>query len=153
RPCGLRAARVKDFLPALRATSRSQKYMGWLSSLAIAGALVGCAGPGKADKASTPLEDYQLYRQLVVSGIDQVDSTLRALDDLSAQANRDPRPAYEAFARAVERLEVDSVKVREHTQAMRARGDAYFEHWEQWIAGSDDEAVRQLAADHREALR
>jgi hypothetical protein len=82
-----------------------------------------------------------------------VDSTLRALDDLSAQADRDPRPAYEAFARAVERLEVDSVKVREHTQAMRTRANAYFEHWEEWMAGGDNESVIQRAAEHREELR
>ena len=75
--------------------------------------------------------------------------TLRALDEISVQANRDPRPAYEAFAKAVHRLEVDSIKVRARTQAMRARGDAYFEHWEEYLAGVKNEQVRQLAEEHR----
>jgi hypothetical protein len=131
----------------------SKQILGWLSLLALAAALAGCAGTGTARKAPAPVQDYQLYRQLVVSGIGQVDATLRVLDDLSARADRDPRPAYESFARAVEQLEVDSVKVREHTQAMRTRGDAYFEHWEEWMAGGENEPVRQRAAEHREELR
>jgi hypothetical protein len=159
----LSAARVKEWLRfsynklrascQVRADSRSQQILGGLSLIALAGTLVGCAGTGTAHKTPTPSQDYALYRQLLVSGIGQVDSTLRALDDLSARANRDPRPAYEAFARTVERLEVDSVRVREHTQAMRSRGDAYFEHWEEWMAGGDNESVRQRAAEHREELR
>ena len=83
----------------------------------------------------------------------QVDTTMRALEEVSAQANRDPRPAYAAFAKAVHRIEVDSIKMRAHTQAMRARGDAYFERWEKYLAGVDNEQVRQLAEEHRPDLK
>ena len=121
--------------------------------IALVAALVGCTSTQTAPKAPNPLEDYQVYRQLVVSGIAQVDAALRALDNLSAEANRNPRPAYEHFAKVVGRLEVDSIKVREHTRAMRARGDAYFEHWEEWMAGAANPAVRQRAAEHREQLK
>jgi hypothetical protein len=82
-----------------------------------------------------------------------VDMAMRSLDEVSVQANRDPRPAYAAFAKAVHRLEVDSIKVRAHTQAMRARGDAYFERWEKYLAGLDNEKVRQLAEEHRPELK
>jgi hypothetical protein len=82
-----------------------------------------------------------------------VEATLHSLDEISMQANRNPRQAYEAFAKAVHRIEVDSIKVRAHTQAMRARGDAYFEHWEGYLAGVKSEQVRQLAQEHRPELK
>jgi hypothetical protein len=83
----------------------------------------------------------------------QVDATMRALDEISAQAHRDPRAAYAAFAKAVHRLEVDSMKVRARAQAMRVRGDAYFEHWETYLATVKNGEVRQLAVEHRPELK
>lgn len=132
---------------------RLNRSLRWFPALALAAVLPGCASTQTASKAPTPRQDYREYRELVVSGIGQLDATLRALDNLSAQANHDARPAYEAFAQAVQRLEVDSIKVREHTRAMRARGDAYFEHWQEWLADSSDEGVRQRAAQHEEELK
>jgi hypothetical protein len=82
-----------------------------------------------------------------------MDATLRSLDEISVQAHRDPRPAYEAFAKAVHRIEVDSIKMRARTQAMRARGDAYFEHWEEYLATVKSEQVRKLAEEHRPELK
>ena len=98
-------------------------------------------------------EDFQEFRQIVVRSIGEVDSTLRALDEVSVQADRNPRQAYAAFAKAVHRLEVRSIKVRARTQAMRARGDAYFEHWEESLARAKSEQVRQLAEEHRAELK
>ena len=82
-----------------------------------------------------------------------MDATLRSLDEISVQAHRDPRPAYEAFAKAVHRLEVDSIRMRARTHAMRARGDAYFEHWEEYLATVKNEQVRKLAEEHRPELK
>jgi hypothetical protein len=36
---------------------------------------------------------------------------------------------------------------------MRARGDAYFEHWEAYLAGVDNEQVRRLAEQRRPELK
>jgi membrane-bound lytic murein transglycosylase len=132
---------------------RLNRSLRWFPAIALTAVLPGCASTDPVSKAPTPRQDFQEYRRLVVSGIGQLDATLRALDNLSAQANRDARPAYEAFAQAVQRLEVDSIKVREHTQAMRTRGDAYFEHWQEWLAESSNEGVRQRAAQHQEELK
>ena len=121
--------------------------------MAVAAVLIGCASTETAQKEPTLRQDFIEYRQIVVLAMNQVDTTLRALDEISVQANRDPRPAYQAFAKAVHRLEVDSIKVRARTQAMRARGDAYFEHWEAYLAGVKNEQVRQLAEEHRPELK
>jgi hypothetical protein len=131
----------------------SHRNLRLLAPVALAAILSGCASTETAQKSPSPRQDFQTYRQLVVSAIGQVDAALRALDNLSAQANRDPRLAYEAFAKAVQRLDVDSIKMREHAQAMRARGDAYFEHWEEYLAGVNNEGERQRAAEHREELK
>jgi len=141
-------------LSAIRGAVRnSRNHARWLPLAAVVAVLLGCASMGSNPKAPTPRQDFQEYRQIVVQAMSQVDGTLRALDEVSVQANRDPREAYQAFARAVHRLEVDSIKVRAHTRAMRARGDAYFERWEKYLAGVDNEQVRQLAEQHRPELK
>ena len=131
----------------------SRKRLRWLPQAAVAAVLIGCASTENARKEPTLRDDFIEYRQIVVQAMGQVGKTMRTIDEISAQANRDPRPAYAAFAKAVHRLEVDSIKVRARTQAMRARGDAYFEHWEKYLAGVDNEQVRQLAEQHRPELK
>jgi len=129
------------------------RHWRWMPTVAVAAVLIGCASTGTARKEPTLRDDFLEYRQIVVQATSLVDSTMRAVDEMSAQANRDPRPAYQLFAKAVYRLEVDSIKVRARTQAMRARGDAYFEHWEKYLAGVNNEQVRQLAEQHRPELK
>jgi len=130
-----------------------RNYLPWLPPAAVMAVLLGCASTGSTSKAPTPRDDFREYRQTVVQALGLVASALRSLDEVSVQANRDPRPAYAGFAKTVHRLEVDSIQVRARTQAMRARGDAYFEHWEKYLAGVDNEQVRQLAEQHRPELK
>jgi len=143
-------------------TRRSVVY-GWLRGsgkhwrrvgLAAVGAvLLGCASTETARKEPTLRQDFIEYRQLVALAMTQVGATLSALDEVAVQASGDPRRAYGAFAKAVHRLEVDSIKVRSRTQAMRARGDAYFEHWVEYLAGVKNEEVRRRAEEHRAELK
>ena len=130
-----------------------RNYLQWLPLAAVVAVLLGCASTESTPKTPTPRDDFREYRQIVVEAMGLVDTAMRSLDEVSVQANRDPHPAYAAFAKTVHRLEVDSIKVRAHTQAMRARGAAYFEHWEKYLAGVDNEQVRQLAEQHRPELK
>jgi Protein of unknown function (DUF2959) len=123
------------------------------STGALAAALLGCASTNTTPRQPTLRDDFLEYRQLVVGAMGQVDASLRALDQLEAQAKDHPRPAYKAFAAAVQQLECDSIRVRERTAAMRARGDAYFEHWEEFLSSVPREEVRRLAAEHRADLK
>jgi hypothetical protein len=125
----------------------------WLPQAAIVAALIGCATPETGPKAPAPRADFIEYRQIVVESLALMDATLRSLAEISVQAHRDPRPAYDAFAKAVHRIEVDSIKVRARTQAMQARGDAYFEHWEEYLATVKNKQVRKLAEEHRPELK
>ena len=132
---------------------RRQRHWPWLPTAALAAVVIGCASTETARKQPTLRQDFVEYRQIVVQTMSQIDASLRALDELAIQANCDPRPAYRAFAEAVHRLEVDSIKVRARTQAMRDRGDAYFEHWEAYLAGVDNPQVRTLAEQRRPELK
>jgi hypothetical protein len=133
--------------------SGSGRHWRWLGVAAVGAVLLGCASSGTVRKEPTLRQDFLEYRQLVVLAMTEVDATLRALDEVAVQANADPRRAYAAFAKTVHQLEVDSVKVRERTQAMRARGDAYFEHWVEYLAGVKNEEVRRRADEHRAELK
>jgi hypothetical protein len=126
--------------------------VGWMLATVLA-ALAGCSTTETNPKTPTPRADFLEYRDIVVQSMSLMDATLRSLDEISVAAYRDPRPAYEAFARSVHRLEVESIKVRARTQAMRARGDAYFEHWEKYLSTVKDGQVRELAAEHRPELK
>ena len=131
----------------------SRSLLRLLPQAAVVAALIGCATTETAPKGPTPRADFIEYRQIVVQSMAVMDTTLRSLDEISVQAHRDPRPAYEAFAKAVHRIEVDSVRVRARTHAMRARGDAYFEHWEEYLATVKNEQVRNLAEEHQPELK
>jgi hypothetical protein len=133
--------------------SFSCKRLPWLFTAAVAAAFLGCASANTAPTQPRLREDFREYRQLVVQAMKQVDIAMRALDEVEVQAKDKPRPAYEAYAAAVQRIEVDSVRVRARTAAMRARGDAYFEHWVEYLAGVPREDVRRLAEEHRADLK
>src|SRR5208282_2631580 len=151
---GVRRMSTMKTRSALDTWMRQQREpWGWLRVAALGAVLLGCASTESARKEPTPRDDFREYRQLVVQAMGQVDTTLRALDEISVEANRDPRRAYVAFAKAVHRLEVDSIRMRARAQAMRARGDAYFEHWETYLAGVNNEQVRKLAEEHRPELK
>ena len=130
-----------------------RRHLYWFTLAVGAALLLGCASTERTRKEPTLRDDFIEYRGLVVQAMGQINTIMRALDEVSVQANRDPRAAYATFARTVHRLEVDSIKVRARTQAMRARGDAYFERWEKYLAGVDNEQVRKLAEEHRSELQ
>jgi ribosome-associated translation inhibitor RaiA len=131
----------------------SWQRLGRLALAAAAVALIGCASTETARKEPTLRQDFVEYRQLVVLAMGQVDATMCALDKVAAQASADPRGAYAAFAKAVHRLEVDSIRIRSRTEAMRARGAGYFENWEKYLSGADNEEVRRRFAEHRAELK
>ena len=135
------------------AMRNARTHLRWLLLAGLATILPGCASTDTSRREPTPRDDFFEYRQIVVEAMDQVDSALGALEELEVAANRDPRKAYAAFAQAVHRLEVDSIRVRARTEAMRARGEAYFEYWDKYLSGMEDERVRKLAAEHRAELK
>ena len=91
------------------------------------------------------------YRQIVVDARKVVQLSLQSLDRATTQAPCSPR-VFKAFTKDVQRLEVDSFKLRARAQAMRARGEAYFAQWHEHLAGVKDPEVRKLAEQRHDLL-
>ena len=125
-------------------------------ALALLGAglvlFAGCATKSEDRNAPTPREDLAEYRQVAVDAQKVVKATLQSLDRTVARTPCPPG-AFKAFTKDVQRLEVDSFKVRARAQAIRSRGQAYFEQWQEHLASVQDPEVRKLAEQRRDRLQ
>jgi len=123
--------------------------------LLLAAALLaaGCASSGTPRHAGQVGAGIAEFRQLVINTRDAVGTVLRSLDEVATQADHNPRPAFKRFDEALHQLEVVSVKTRARADAMRARGDAYFDEWEEQLSGTNDEQARKTAVERRAQLR
>jgi hypothetical protein len=108
-----------------------------LLSVACAGLVAGCA--------SKDLQGVEEYKQITAQAVTAIQAALQSLDQVSAAPTPCPAWVVEDLSRKVQRLEVDSVKVRARSQAILARGDAYFADWSESIARIKDPKVRELA--------
>jgi hypothetical protein len=104
------------------------------------------------DKTARPGSGLAEYLDLVQHSRQAVDSALTALDTLNNQGSTASPTAVSAFSEEVDRLEAASVQVRARAQAMQARGDAYFQNWEENVAAIPDAGVRALAKRNRNEL-
>lgn len=126
---------------------------GVLLLAAVVTALAGCATPDEASKPPRPRDGIAEYRQVVEEALKAMEAALRSLDQVGAQTDRCPPKVLAAFSKELERLEVESLQVRARSQAMRARGDAYFEHWRENLARVEDPRIRDRAEQHRPQLQ
>ena len=90
-------------------------------------------------------EGVKEYREITNEALTTVKATLGALDKVRAHSDHCPPKIVAAFDEQVQRLQVDSLRVRARSQAILARGDAYFAAWSANIANIQDPRVRQLA--------
>jgi hypothetical protein len=123
----------------------------WLAAAAMM--LAGCATKDTASQAPQPKNGIAEYREIVGESRKSIAAALHALDRVAAHTNRCPPRICAAFAEEVQRLQVGSVRVRARSQAMQARGDAYFENWHENLARLKDPRVRALAGQHRPELQ
>jgi hypothetical protein len=122
---------------------------GVLLLAAVVTALAGCATPDDASQPPRPQDGIAEYRQIVKDAHEAMGAALRSLDQVSAQTDRCPPKVLAAFSKDLERLEVESIQVRARSQAMLARGDAYFENWHENLARVENPKVRELAQQRR----
>ncbi len=119
-------------------------------SLAAAGMmLAGCATNDSNRDAPRPRNGIAEYQKIAADAQNSMQKALDALNQVSTHTVPVPPRAVRAYSDAVERLEVESVRVRARSQAMQARGKAYFENWQENLARVKDAKVRALAQEHR----
>ena len=113
----------------------------------------GCASEKTTHEASTPNNGIAEYRQIATVVDQAIRRALNNLSTVGAQSNRCPPEILSNFSAEVQRLQVESIQVRERSQAMQARGDAYFEQWHDHMAKVKDPQVRATAEAKRPQLQ
>jgi len=93
------------------------------------------------------------YQQITVDAMAAVKVALQSLNLVAAQTNNCSPKVVDTFADEILRLQVESIQVRAHAQAIQARGDAYFDNWSENLARMKDPQVRELAEHFRPQLR
>ena len=123
-----------------------------LTGLVTAWVLAGCAsssGYKQADKTGQGIADFH---QELVNLKKAVDGTLGLLDQTTETAATDPRKAFEAFSKSIDKVEGARAKSDKRASAMRAAGDAYFEQWEAQLAAINNPDIRKLAEERKAKL-
>jgi len=123
--------------PAVRSASRGFLYL----------VIVLFAGCGTKEP-----EGVREYREVTDQALTAMHGTMKALDKVAAETERCPPKTFAVFGNAVQRLEVDSIRIRERAQAIRARGDAYFAAWSENIAKIEDPVLRKRAEEFHPQL-
>jgi hypothetical protein len=112
----------------------------------------GCASHERDQETHKPGSGIAEYRALAVTAHNAVRSARTALATVASQSNGCPPEVLSKFSDEVQRLQVESVQVRARSQAMQARGDAYFKDWQANLARVKDADVRALAEKNRPEL-
>ena len=115
--------------------------------------LPGCATKASNDAAPRPGSGVTEYRELTSEAVKAVRAALAALDKVSVASNPCPPKLVAAYAGEVQRLHVDSLRIRARGQAIQARGDAYFADWTENMARIQDPQIRERAERFRPELQ
>ncbi len=122
-------------------------------SLAAAALCTGCGTTSGYQQADKTGQGIATFRQEITNGKKAIDSTMKALSDIAASANTDPRKAFEQYSKAVANLESSAAKIRNRGQDMKEQGQAYFKAWEQQLAQVSNPEIRALAEQRKAKLQ
>lgn len=114
-------------------------------------ALNGCASKKTETVLAKEKEDLSEYREATADALRAATDTLQSFNRTCDEHPCPPKD-LETFTKDVERLEVDSFKMRERAQAMKAMGEAYFQQWHEHLASIDDPVARRQAIERHDAL-
>jgi hypothetical protein len=93
------------------------------------------------------------YRQIATVADQAIRRALDCLAAVGVQSNQCPPAVLTNLCAEVQRLQVESIQVRARSQAMQARGDAYFEQWHENMAKVKDPQIRAVAEAKRPQLQ
>jgi hypothetical protein len=109
----------------------------------------GAAGYKRADKTGAGIAEFS---EEILNGKTSIDATMKALGDVAATANSDPRKAFEQFSKEVPRLESAAAAIRKRALKMKEQGNEYFDKWEADLANVKNPEIRKLALDRKAKL-
>jgi hypothetical protein len=114
---------------------------------------VGCVSNAPGPANLPPGSDIAEYRKAVADTQKALGQALNSLAAVSSQSNQCSPKMVASFSEEFERLEEESMALRERFQAMKVRGDAYFESWHDQIAEGQEPQMRAFIENQRPALQ
>jgi len=122
-----------------------------LAAIAVAALATGCATSGyqKADKTG---EGIASFRAEIINLKKAVDNTMSLLGQTSETAATDPRKAFEAFSKSVDKVESARARAGKRAADVKAAGAAYFTEWEKQLANVSNPEIRKLAEERKTKL-
>ena len=104
----------------------------WLAAVLCASTLVmsGCSSSRGYKRAEATSNSIDAMRAEILSGKDQIQATVDAMNDVVASASSDPRPAYETFTKEYGKTQKQAGKASKRAATIRKKGAAYFKAWE-----------------------
>ena len=122
-----------------------------LLTLAVAVGFSGCASSGyqQADKTGEGIADF---REAIVEAKQSVDGAMASLSKTSETAATDPRKAFEAYSKSVDKVEDARAKAKSRADDVKAQGAAYFKQWEKQLAEIANPDIRKMAEDRKAKL-
>src|SRR5688572_1973910 len=116
-------------------------------------AIAGCSTSGSA-RAERRAESMKEYRAGLEKGSQQIDTTVKALDDLVAAAAADPRPAFKNFQAQLAILDDDATDAGARSEALRARTAEYLDKWEEEaLSGVKNPQLAKISEERRAEIR
>jgi 2C-methyl-D-erythritol 2,4-cyclodiphosphate synthase len=112
-------------------------------------ALLASAAQASQEQLAKSIQDAHLE---TTRTIEQLKSTLGALNELTAQKKGDLRPAYNAFCAEVPKTEAAAALTRTRVQWMAGDGRKYFRDWQKTIDGIANESLRKKAQKRMDAV-
>ena len=120
-----------------------------LPLLALSLFAAGCAATSGTSSIPRPGSGIIEYRQVTREAHRAVAVTVESLEALSRPGPQtsQPHPALAGFDRAFSRLELTSVKARARAEAVIARGQTYFDEWQEHLAGVTNQPAAQAESE------
>jgi len=123
-----------------------------LAVIALATLVAGCAstsGHKQADKTGAGIAEF---RDEVINLKKAVDGTMALLSQTTENATTDPRKAFTAFAKSVDKVEDARQKAAKRAADVKSEGAAYFKQWEKELANINNPEIRALAEQRKAKL-
>jgi hypothetical protein len=113
----------------------------WLAS--------GCATSSASSSAPKPGRGIAEYRHVARAAHRSVAAVVDSLEALARPSARSStaHPALAGFDRALNQLELTSVRARARAEAIIARGQAYFDEWRENLAGITNQPAARAESE------
>jgi len=119
---------------------------------AVVGLFAGCSSPTGYQKGAQAGAAMNTAAASITRTSDQVDRTLTALNDLVDHPQADLTGQFRTFTTELNTLESMARQVSTEAEAMKSKGAAYFDRWNQELATIQNEDIRNRSESRQKEV-